>query len=262
MSSWKPNYLIYHDYGGTPTNTDGVFNPYHALVFPDGSIRYRNPQDPYGSKAPHAYRLNGEAIGLSYAGPVGSKPTPEALETLRRENAKLQQMFPGIKGMGHGEAFQATKGTPRQASRDGRELMEAAWRASLNAEPVGGENAPGGPVPLQNRGLTTYAGLAEASPAQSPAAPAFMANSEYGRESGPNAQAPTMTADAAPMAPVMPGSGTDGGLKVPFGLSLSGIGRKQDGGEMLAAPLQPLQRQPLDLSMLYASMQPKKWGTV
>lgn len=243
MSGWKPNYLIYHDYGGTPTNTEGVFNPYHALVFPDGSIRYRNPQYPYGSKAPHAYRLNGEAIGLSYAGPVGSTPTPEALETLRRENAKLQQMFPGIKGMGHGEAFEATKGTPRQASRDGRELMEASWRASLAGEPMAGPNVPSEPVPMQNRGLTTFAGLTQAV-------------------AQPNPQTPTMTANAAPMAPAMPGSGTDGGLKLPFGLSLSGAGRRQDGGEMLDAPLQPLQRQPLDLSMLYASMQPKKWGTV
>lgn len=106
-----------------------------------------------------------------------------------------------------------------------------------------------------------YRRLAEAA-AQPVTAPAFMSNSEYGRESGPNAQPSTMTANAAPMAPAMPGSGTDGGLKLPFGLSLSGAGRRQDGGEMLDAPLQPLQRQPLDLSMLYASMQPKRWGTV
>ena len=145
-TGWKPNHVIYHDYGGNPKNEDGVFNPYHALVFPDGSIRYRNPNDPYGQKAPHAYKMNSDAIGLSYAGPVGSEPTPQALETLRRENARIQQMFPGIKGMGHGEAYQATKGTNRQASRDGRDLVEASWRSNLGAQQQAAQQAPQAPM--------------------------------------------------------------------------------------------------------------------
>ena len=99
--AWRPNTLVLHDYAGTPANKDGVFNPYHALVFPDGSIRYRNPSDPYGAPAPHAYKLNPESIGLSYAGPVGSQPTAAAMETLRREAQKGGSMFPGIRPIGH-----------------------------------------------------------------------------------------------------------------------------------------------------------------
>jgi len=170
--SWRPNTLVLHDYGGNPANRDGVFNPYHALVFPDGSIRYRNPSDPYGAPAPHAYKLNPQSVGLSYAGPVGSQPTAAAMATLRREAQKLSEMFPGIRPMGHGEAFQATKGTPQQASRDGRDLEEASWRSNV----VYGPPAPGqtqvaaAPVPMRSRGLTTFAGLAP--PAGAPAATA------------------------------------------------------------------------------------------
>lgn len=170
MSTWKPSTLVLHDYGGTPQNREGVFNPYHALVFPDGSIRYRDPANPYGRPAPHAYRLNPESIGLSYAGPVGSQPTAAAMATLKAEAEKVATMFPGIRPMGHGEAFQATKGTGRQASRDGRDLVEASWRSNV----VYGPPAPGqtqvaaGPVPMSARGLTTFAGLAPQTPAAPP----------------------------------------------------------------------------------------------
>ena len=132
FDSWQPHNLLLHDYGGSPKNEDGMNNPYHALVFPDGSIRYRNPDDPYGSKSPHAYKMNGDAIGLSYAGPVGSQPTPQAMATLKSEYDKINQMFPDIKTMSHGEAYEATKGTNRQASRDGRGLDEASWRTAFS----------------------------------------------------------------------------------------------------------------------------------
>lgn len=158
MSGWKPRNLILHDYGGTPDDKDGVFNPYHALVYPNGKVRYRNPSDPYGSPAPHAYRMNNDAIGLSYAGPVGSKPTPEALGAIRGEYDKINATFPGIKPMSHGEAYQATRGTPQQASRDGRGLDEAIWRHDLlGTTPT--EEASSGPVPMAQRSLTSYAGL-------------------------------------------------------------------------------------------------------
>lgn len=161
MAGFKPSTLVFHDYGGTPQNREGVFNPYHALVFPDGSLQYRNPDNPYGAPAPHAYKLNPESIGLSYAGQVGSRPTPAAMETLRKEAQKVSSMFPGIRPMGHGEAFQATRGTNKQASRDGRDLVEASWRSNV----VYGPPAPGetqvaaGPVPVSDRSLTAFAGL-------------------------------------------------------------------------------------------------------
>ena len=158
---FNPKYLVLHDYGGNPANLDGVFNPYHVLVFPDGSKRYRYPDDPYGRKAPHAFRLNPESVGISYAGDVGSQPTAAAMETLRNEAKAVADMFPGIEAMGHGEAFQATRGTTRQASRDGRDIEEASWRSNI----LYGPPAPGqtqvasAPVPMSKRGLTSFAGL-------------------------------------------------------------------------------------------------------
>lgn len=167
QARWRPSSMVMHDYGGSPDNRDGMHNPYHALVFPDGTIRYRNPADPYGAPAPHAFKFNPESIGLSYAGPVGSRPTAAAMAALRNEAEKIGTQFPGIRPMSHGEAFAATKGTNRQASEHGRGLDEAAWRSNV----VYGPPAPGqtqvaaGPVPMANRGLTTFAGL---SPTASP----------------------------------------------------------------------------------------------
>lgn len=136
---FQPKYLLLHDYGGNPRNEDSVFNPYHALVFPDGSVRYRNPSNPYGQPAPHAFKLNPLSVGLSYAGPVGSMPTPEAMAKLNSERDAILKQYPGLKILSHGEAYQQTRGTSQQASRDGRGLDEARWRSSL-----------GGPIPPQN----------------------------------------------------------------------------------------------------------------
>jgi hypothetical protein len=133
-SGFNPSHVVLHDYGGTPKNEDGVFNPYHTLVFPDGSVRYRNPDNPYGAPAPHAYKFNPYSVGLSYAGQVGSTPTPEAMSALRGEYGKIKQQFPDIQTLGHGEAYAQTRNTDRQASRDGRELQEASWRTNLNGD--------------------------------------------------------------------------------------------------------------------------------
>jgi hypothetical protein len=132
-SGWTPKYLVAHDYGRSPKNADGVFNPYNGLVFPDGSVRYRNPSDPYGVRAPHAFKLNPYSVGLSYAGGVGSQPTAAALATLKKEYSTIKSKYPGIQILGHGEAFKKYgHGSDMQASKDGRSLIEASWRSHLN----------------------------------------------------------------------------------------------------------------------------------
>lgn len=216
MSGFQPDYLIMHDYGGTPKNRDGVFNPYNALVFPDGSVRYRNPANPYGEKAPHAFRMNPRSVGLAYAGPVGSRPTDAALEALRREYGRVRETHPNIKPLSHGEAYQKTRGTPLQASRAGRSLDEASgWRTEVlrnagivNAAPsqpaasapsasppsFGGvglassalANTPppaqpelSAPVPISQRGITSYAGMTDPSPQIANVIPNHLAGSRY-----------------------------------------------------------------------------------
>ena len=182
MDAWRPRNLIFHDYGGTPQNADGVFNPYHALVFPDGKIRYRNPANPYAAPAPHAYKLNPASIGLSYAGPVGSTPTPEALNALKQEYQRIKSLFPDIEALSHGEAYQRTKGTPQQASRLGRGLDEASWRTILlgtGAAPAGltppqPQQAPPPPVsarPAQGAPMTPQAPQSPQLPAYTGATP-------------------------------------------------------------------------------------------
>lgn len=153
-SGFQPKTVIFHDYGGTPKNSDGMHNPYNALVFPDGTVRYRNPSDPYGVKAPHAYKMNNSSVGIAYAGPVGSKPTPEALATLQKEYDTVRQMFPGVSHLGHGEAYQKTKGTAEQASKDGRDLTEASWRAQIQ---TASGSAPANPSQGLAPKLTAYA---------------------------------------------------------------------------------------------------------
>jgi hypothetical protein len=173
-SPFAPEYLILHDYGGTPKG-DAPFNPYHALVV-GGKKIYRDPANPYGAPAPHAFRLNPKSVGLSWGGPVGGTPSPEDLAVLREEVAAIKAKFPNIKIMSHGEAYAATKGTPQQASRDGRGLEEAAWRRFLDGTgpmPTGTETAASGAPPVSARGLTSYAGLtAPPVPAAAPMAPA------------------------------------------------------------------------------------------
>lgn len=135
MADFRPRYLVLHDYG-TPSDpgyslSKTANNPYHALVYPDGTVRYRNPDNPYGVTAPHAYRLNDQSVGLSYAGPVGGQPTEAGLNAIRVEYDKIKALYPGIEALSHGEAYQRTRGTDQQASRDGRGLDEASWRSTL-----------------------------------------------------------------------------------------------------------------------------------
>lgn len=150
-TGWAPKNVILHDYGGSPENRDGMFNPYHTLVFPDGSVRHRNPDDPYGSSAPHAAGMNPTSVGLSYAGQSGGQPTPAGLAALQAEHARIAQQFPGIRTLSHGEAYAETRGTPQQASRNGRGMDEAAWRTALGLPQSGSTqiaDASGAPPPM------------------------------------------------------------------------------------------------------------------
>lgn len=146
---WRPTHLIYHDYGVKPgiDLSKTADNPYHALVYPDGTIRYRNEKDPYGGPAPHAAGMNGTSIGLSYAGVYGEQPTPQGLAALQRERENILKRFPDLTAESHGEAYKRTKGTPQQASVKGRDLKEASWRTALGqraALAAGTGDAPGG----------------------------------------------------------------------------------------------------------------------
>lgn len=181
MADFRPHYMIMHDYGGTPKNQDGMFNPYNALVFPDGSVRYRNPENPYGEKAPHAFKLNGDSVGLSYADQVGSTPTPQGLQALQAEYDRIQKQYPGIQPLSHGEAYNATKGTDQQASKDGRDLDEASWRSTVrdgrampyNDRPSSGN--PDVPTPIAQRGITAFArGNSQPVDTAQPAKPSFL----------------------------------------------------------------------------------------
>lgn len=145
MADFRPRYLLLHDYdypeGRMPKNEDGMFNPYNALVFPDGSVRYRNKEDPYGRSAPQAFRLNDDSVGLSYMGRSGETPTEAAMKALQAEVDKVRQKYPDIKVESHGQAYERTKGTAKQASRSGRGLDEASWRVNIrDAQPVGYAN--------------------------------------------------------------------------------------------------------------------------
>jgi hypothetical protein len=131
---FDPDWLIYHDSHGSPENEKRQRMPYHVTVFPDGTVNYRDPGNPYGSPAPHAYGLNPKSLGLAYSGPVGGMPTPEGMKALQQEYEKIQARFPGMPGMGHGEAFEEHKKNPfalPRPSRDGRSIEEASWRGSV-----------------------------------------------------------------------------------------------------------------------------------
>lgn len=146
---YQPKYLILHDYGQTPVGwqpgTPLGHNPYHALVH-GGQVQYRDPNNPYAAPAPHAYKLNPQSIGISWAGPVGKMPDERDLSALRSEVERIKQQFPGIKIMSHGEAY-AMKGQIPQASKDGRGMVEASWRTAL-----------GGPQPVQTAAAGDFRG--------------------------------------------------------------------------------------------------------
>lgn len=128
---FSPTDLIYHDSHGNPDNEKHLRMPYHTTVFPDGTVRYRDPGNPYGAPAPHAYAMNPRSLGLAYSGPSGGMPTPEGMRALQQEYEKIQARFPGIVGRGHGEAFAAYKANPfalPRPSKEGRPIEEASWR--------------------------------------------------------------------------------------------------------------------------------------
>ena len=161
---FQPEYLILHDYGGSPGATPS-FNPYHTLVS-GGRVNYRDAKNPYGKPAPHAYKLNPKSIGLSWGGKVGGMPSKEEFALIKQEYDAIKKQFPNIKVMSHGEAYQQTRGTGQQASRAGRGLEEASWRKFLQGdvpyEP--GTVTPAGPTPMGQRSLTAYAGVSKTQP--------------------------------------------------------------------------------------------------
>jgi hypothetical protein len=131
---FAPDWLIYHDSHGSPENEKRLRMPYHVTVFPDGTVNYRDPGNPYGAPAPHAAGFNPRSLGLAYSGPSGGTPTPEGMKALQQEYEKIQARFPGMPGMGHGEAHAAHKKHPfafPPASVSGRPLEEASWRESV-----------------------------------------------------------------------------------------------------------------------------------
>lgn len=134
FNNFNPDWLIYHDSHGSPENEKRQRMPYHVTVFPDGTVNYRDPGNPYGSPAPHAFGMNPRSLGLAYSGPVGGMPTPEGMRALQQEYEKIQARFPGMPGMGHGEAFEEHKRNPfaiARPSRDGRSIEEASWRGGV-----------------------------------------------------------------------------------------------------------------------------------
>jgi len=186
---YQPKYLVLHDYGKTPVGwkpgTDLGFNPYHALVH-GGRVQYRDPQNPYARPAPHAFKLNPQSIGLSWAGPVGGTPDEKDLAAIKAEIARIKQQFPGIKIMSHGEAY-AQRGQIPQASKHGRGMNEAAWRTALGLDgpPPAVASGPAGPV-------------AATGPAAPPAAAgSFRAAQEQGMDPGTQAMAAALTGPPA-----------------------------------------------------------------
>lgn len=258
MNRFTPEYLILHDYGGKPSS----FNPYHALVT-GGQVRYRYPDDPYGQSAPHAFKLNPRSIGLSWGGAVGGTPDAADLEALRREVAAIKAKFPGIKIKSHGEAYAETKGTPYQASRDGRGLEEAAWRRFLDGTgpmPTAPETAAGGAPPVSARGLTAYAGLTP--PAAPPVAPnPTPVTPEEAPNMDPMALVASLFGSGAPAA-----AGATPGLKLPFGMSLGKPDANQPdplaGADQLAPDPLRRQRAPLDMSALMQLAATKRRGVI
>lgn len=194
MAGWQPEYLILHDYGGSPGPNPG-FNPYHALVS-GGKLNYRYPEAPYGQKAPHAYHLNPNAIGLSWGGPVGGTPNAAEFALLKQEYENILKQYPHLQVLSHGEAFNARKqGLPR-ASKSGRGLDEASWRTYLrDGKAYPGLSPPmalGGPEPELVSGPT---------PASKPWRPALRAiTAGHPNESRPSVAMNSGSAGVSPTA--------------------------------------------------------------
>jgi N-acetylmuramoyl-L-alanine amidase len=141
------SHVVLHDRGGAYNGQ----SPYHIEVLPDGKIMNHWKAD---QRAPHAHNFNGQSIGVAYGGPVGGPMTPEALESMKFVTGGLRKANPNLQFQSHGEAYAATKGTDRQASKEGRGLDEASWRSNLGltqppAAPQVDDGRPGTPSMLQ-----------------------------------------------------------------------------------------------------------------
>jgi hypothetical protein len=248
MSGFRPEYLVLHDYGGTPKG-DAPFNPYHTLVAGGRKI-YRDPANPYGAPAPHAYKFNPRSIGLSWGGAVGGTPDENDLKLLREEVENIRKQFPDIKILSHGEAYAQTKGTPQQASRDGRGLEEAAWRRFLDGSgpmPQVTQTASSEPLPVSQRGITAFAGMTPPAAEQPASAPLT------GSQQGMGLLADTFDANESV-------SGGDvfkavlGGLGG-MGLDLSQVPQAKVNLQMVEAKAPQV-----DMSRLSQAVRRKKWG--
>jgi hypothetical protein len=249
MSGFRPEYLVLHDYGGTPKG-DAPFNPYHTLVAGGRKI-HRDPANPYGAPAPHAFKLNPRSIGLSWGGPVGGTPDETDLKMLREEVEAIKRQYPDIKILSHGEAYAQTKGTPQQASKAGRGLEEAAWRRFLDGTgpmPASAQTVASGPPPVSARGIT--AGHPNATPAAP--MPFSLAAPVTGAD-------PAVTPAAAPAAVA--------GINLPFGLSLgkasADLPDPLAGAQMdMPRPLANMQRKPVDMTSLMQLAATKRRGVI
>ena len=121
------NDVVLHDFANN-SGRNSSRSPYHLAARPDGTFTESyGPRD----RAPHAYNFNGRGYGLSYDGPYGSQPTPEAMATLQWLAQGLRRENPSMRFGSHGQYYDQTRGTPLQASRSGRDLREASWRSNL-----------------------------------------------------------------------------------------------------------------------------------
>lgn len=159
---WK--YIIAHDRGGNFNGTGQ--RAYHAEVGPRGQVWMRDPN----KTAPHAYKANPEAFGVSATGQVGQMPGQQQLSQLKNlfetSQAQDRERFGrGREWVGHGHAYQKTAGMPNQASKLGRSTSEARW---LDAVKSNGSGTPGNPAqPWHNasgmEGMVDGSDLADAN---------------------------------------------------------------------------------------------------
>lgn len=118
-----------HDRGGRTPNTNNYRAlPYHVEVQPNGQIVQTRASNQMGAGS---YKSNPRSLHVTYGGKVGALPTRQAMSSLQKVYETLKMHNPSWQFPSHGQAFNATRGGPFQASVDGRGLAEARWRGFL-----------------------------------------------------------------------------------------------------------------------------------
>ena len=226
---------VFHDYGQTPARgfQRGAFLPYHIVVDQAGRLilSYRLDQ-----VAPHAFHYNPRSIGIAYGAPVGTELTPEARETMTWLAANMPA---GGRRETHGEAYERTRGTPQQASAQGRGMDEArSWVGIFR-----NEAPPSAPTvtaaATEPRGLIPFtashpAAVPTAAPSPQTAAPSPFRSIVPAPQPAAPTPAPTAMAAAAPQAAVAAPAATPsggGGLLGRIGNALTGFASSGGGGE-------------------------------